>query len=192
NHHWLAAFGIISAAVLMIPFAGHLHRNLRSASPPAANVSAAALMAGIIALICSCFVVPQHSHDVLGVRRLHEFIARSAAGCLSIGMIAACWCAWMGVQKQLFHQRLFWTWSSVTLFPLAGILVSESLLILTRLNSVWTIPIRNTLRHSVFWHLGFWEWLGSAAVFVFLYAAIFLTPEQPTGAAGSERTGVTK
>jgi hypothetical protein len=27
---------------------------------------------------------------------------------------------------------------------------------------------------SVFWHLGFWEWTGAAAVFVFLCAAVFL------------------
>jgi len=32
------------------------------------------------------------------------------------------------------------------------------------------------LRHSIFWHLGFWEWLGSAAVFVFLCAAVFVMP----------------
>ena len=68
----------------------------------------------------------------------------------------------------------------MTLLPLAGIFVSESLLVLTRLEPAWTNPVRSTLRHSVFWHLGFWEWLGSAAVFVFLSAAVFLTSEQAT------------
>jgi hypothetical protein len=34
------------------------------------------------------------------------------------------------------------------------------------------------LRHSVFWHLGFWEWTGAAAVFAFLCAAVFLMPPQ--------------
>jgi hypothetical protein len=38
------------------------------------------------------------------------------------------------------------------------------------------MPVRNGLRHSVFWHLAFWEWTGAAAVFVFLCAAVFLTP----------------
>jgi hypothetical protein len=38
------------------------------------------------------------------------------------------------------------------------------------------MPIRNALRHSVFWHLGFWEWTGAVAVFVFLCGAVFLTP----------------
>jgi hypothetical protein len=187
NHYWLPACGIILTAVLLLPFAGYLHRNLGSASPRAANISTGALTAGIIALICSCLVVPQHLHDVLGVRRLHEFIARSAAGFLAIGMVVACWCAWLGFRKHLFQRRLFWTWSLVTLLPLTGILVSEFLLVLTRLKPTRTIPIRSALRHSVFWHLGFWEWLGSAAVLVFLCAAVFFTPSQTTQRAGAAK-----
>jgi hypothetical protein len=53
---------------------------------------------------------------------------------------------------------------------------SESLLVMTRLKLSWAVPIRSALRHSVFWHLGFWEWTGAVAVFVFLCAAVFLTP----------------
>lgn len=192
DHYWLPACGITFTAVLMLPLAGYLHRNLKSGSPHAANVSAGALTAGIIALICACLVVPQHVHDVLGVRRLHEFIARSAAGFLAIGMLTACWCAWIGSRKHLLQRRLFWTWTLVTSLPLAGIFVSESLLVLTRLKTAWTIPIRGALRHSVFWHLGFWEWLGSAAVFVFLCAAVFLAPEQATQRAAASERGLSK
>jgi hypothetical protein len=187
GHYWLPACGIVSAAVLMLPFAGYLHRNLASTSPRASRVSAGSLIAGIIALICACLVVPQHVHDVLGVRRLHEFIARSAAGFLAIGMLTSCWCAWIGSRKKLFQRRLFWTWSLVTLLPLTGILVSESLLILTRLQPAWAIPIRGALRHSVFWHLGFWEWSGSAAVFIFLCATVFLTPASNSKSATASR-----
>jgi len=32
----------------------------------------------------------------------------------------------------------------------------------------------------VFWHLGFWEWTGAVAVFLFLCAAVFLTPRRAT------------
>jgi hypothetical protein len=187
DHYWLPACGIIVTAVLMLPFAGYLHRNLESTAPRTANVSAGALTAGIIGLICACLIVPQHVHDVLGIRRLHEFIARSAAGFLTIGMLTACWCAWIGFRKHLLQPRLFWTWSLVTLLPLVGIFVSESLLVLTRLKPAWAIPIRSVLRHSVVWHLGFWEWLGSAAVFVFLCAAVFLTPEQATQRAAASK-----
>ncbi len=178
GHYWLPACGIILAAVLMLPLAGYLHRNLEVASSRAARVSSGALIAGIIALICACLVVPQHTHDVLGIRRLHEFISRSSAGFMAISMLTACWCAWKGFRENLLEARLFWIWSLVTLVPLAGIFLSESLLILTRLKPAWAMPIRSVLRHSVFWHLGFWEWSGSAAIFVFLCAAVFLTPSR--------------
>ncbi len=185
SHFWLPACGIIVAAALMLPFAGYLRRNLEIASPRAARVSSGALIAGIVALICACLVVPQHAHDVFGIRRLHEFISRSAAGFMTIGMLAACWCAWTGCTKNLLQARLFWTWSLVTLVPLAGIFFSEVLLLLTRLHPARAMPVRSVLRNSVFWHLGFWEWSGSAAVFVFLCAAVFLTPSRATQRRGT-------
>lgn len=178
QHYWLPACGIILAAALMLPFAGYLCRNLEIASPRAARVSAGALIAGVVALISACVVVPQHVHDVFGIRRLHELIARSAAGFIAIGMLSACWCAWKGFRKNLLHARLFWSWSLLTLLPLAAIFLSESLLVLTRLKPAWAMPIRSALRHSVFWHVGFWEWLGSAAVFTFLCTVVFLAPSR--------------
>jgi hypothetical protein len=178
HYYWLPACGIIFAAVLMLPFPRYLRRNLEIASPRAARVSAGAFIAGSIALICACLVVPQHVHEVWGIRRLHELIARSAAGFIAIGMLAACWCEWKSYRKNLLQARVFWIWSFVTLLPLAGILVSEALLLLTRSKPAWAMPIRGVLRGSVFWHLGFWEWSGSAAVFLFLCAALFLTPPQ--------------
>jgi hypothetical protein len=178
SYYWLPARGIILAAALMLPFAVYLHRNLAIASPHGARVSAGAFIAGIIALICACLAVPQHAHDALGIRRLHELIARSAAGFIGIGMLAASWCEWKRSRQTLLQAPLFWVWSSVTLVPLAGIFASESLLLVTRLKPAWAGPIRSGLRGSVFWHLGFWEWSGSAAVFVFFCAALFLTPQQ--------------
>jgi len=174
NHYWLAAIGLALTGLLMLPFAGHLRRHLEVIAPLASRISAWTFAAGIVALICACFVVPQHIHEVLGVRRLHEFLGRSAAGFLAIGMLCGCWCSWRG--RNLFAPRLFWVWSSVTLLPLVGILFSESLLVLTRLKLSWTIPIGSALHQSVFWHLGFWEWTGAVAVFVFLCAAVFLMP----------------
>jgi hypothetical protein len=172
NHYWLAASGLVLTGLLMLPFAGYLQRHLEVIAPRAAKIGAATFAAGIAALICACFVIPQHMHEVLGVRRLHELLGRSAAGFLALGMLCCCWCAWKG--RRLFAPRLFWVWSSVTLLPLIGIFCSESLLALTRLNVSWAIPIRGALRHSMFWHLGFWEWTGAVAVFVFLCAAVFL------------------
>jgi len=176
NHCWLPAWGISVAALLMLPLAAYLRRNLEIASPRAAVLSSGAFVAGAAALICACVVVPQHMHAVLGIRRLHEFLARSSAAFMAIGMLSGCWCAW-----KRRGRGLFWTWSLMTLVPLGGVFCSEFLLLLTRLEPSWAVPIRGALRHSVFWHLGFWEWTGAAAVFGFFCAAVFLTPPMERG-----------
>jgi hypothetical protein len=176
GHYWLAACGVALTAVFMVPFAGYLQRHLEVASPRVARVSYRAFVAGIVALICTCLVVPQHTHGVFGVWRLHEFLARSSAAFIAVGMLCGCWCAWKGRCQTAFSARLFWTWSFLTLLPLVGVLLSECLLLLTRLNPPWAMPLRHALRHSVLWHLGFWEWTGAAAVFLFLCAAVFFTP----------------
>jgi hypothetical protein len=97
-----------------------------------------------------------------------------------MGMLCSCWCAWKGRGRNRFAEQLFWIWSLVTLLPLVGIFFSESLLLLTRLEPSWATPIHSALRHSAFWHLGFWEWTGAVAVFLFLCAAVFLTPRRAT------------
>jgi hypothetical protein len=178
SHYRLAAGGLALTGVLMLPFAGYLRRLLGTIAPRVALVSAASFLAGIAALICACFVVPQHTHEVWRIRRMHELLGRSAAGFFALAMICACWCAWKGRDENAAAARLFWIWSTLTLLPLAGIFCSEALLLLTRLEPAWSKPIRAMLRHSVFWHLGFWEWTGAAAIFAFLCAAVFLMPSQ--------------
>jgi hypothetical protein len=178
GHCWLPACGMSLAALLMLPLAGYVRRQLKLASPRAAPLSSGAFVAGIIALICACLVVPQHIHSVFGVRRLHEFLARSSAAFMAMGMLSGCWCAWKARER-----GLFWTWSLATLLPLIGLFCSECLLLVTRLQPAWATPIRGALGHSVFWHLAFWEWAGAAAVFAFLCAAVFLTPPRANRAA---------
>src|SRR5439155_25180469 len=85
-----------------------------------------------------------------------------------------------GRRRNPLAAQLFWIWSLVTLLPLVGIFFSESLLLFTRLEPSWATPTRSALRHSVFWHLGFWEWTGAVAVFLFLCTAAFLTPRRAT------------
>lgn len=171
HHYWLPACGMSLAALLMLPLALYLRRQLKLASPRAALLSSGAFVAGIITLICACLVVPQHVHLVFGIRRLHEFLARSSAAFMAVGMLSGCWCAWKARER-----GLFWAWSLATLLPLTGLFFSECLLLISRLQPTLGIPIRGALRHSVFWHLAFWEWAGAAAVFAFFCAAVFLTP----------------
>ncbi len=178
RHYWLAASGLALTAVLMLPFAEHLRRHLQSIAPRMAKMSAAAFTVGIVALISACFVVPQHVHETFGIRRLHELLGRTAAGCFAVAMLCGCLCAWYGRAQNSTAATVFWIWSLVTLLPLIGLFGSETLLLLTRLEPSRAGPIRNALRHSVFWHLGFWEWTGAVAIFAFLCAAVFLMPAQ--------------
>ena len=180
SHHWLAASGVALAALFTLPFALYLRRTLETVSPRMARLSACAFLIGLIALICDSFVAPQHVHAVLGVRRLHEFLARFAAGFIALGMLGSCWCAWKGRSRDI-PAAVFWIWSLLTLVPLLGLCSSELLLLLTKLEPVWAAPIKRTLRHSVFWHLGFWEWTGAAAVFLFLCTTLLLTPPLESG-----------
>lgn len=176
----------------MLPFAGYLQRYLKAIAPRAAKGSAGTFVLGIIVLICASFVTPQHTHDVLGIRRLHEFLGRSAAGFLAIGMLCSCWCACKDRRRSIFAARLFWAWSLATLLPLSGACCSESLLLLTQLAPSWATPIRQTMRHSIFWHLGFWEWIGATAVFAFLCATVFLTPNRGPTPSSVELVNQTK
>src|SRR5215472_5916439 len=87
NYRWLPACGISVAALLMLPLAGYLRRHLEIASPGLALLSSGAFLAGIVALICACLVVPQHVHAILGIRRLHELLARCSAAFMAIGFL---------------------------------------------------------------------------------------------------------
>jgi len=176
-HYWFAAGGVALSAIFMLPFAGYLSRNLASISPTGARICAACFIAGCVALILACIIAPQHKHEVLGIRRMHEALGRSSALFLAIAMLSACWCAWKGRTQNRSIRLLLWIWSCLTILPLAGIFVSQCLLMLSRFYPTWGTPIRNALRHSVFWHLGFWEWIGAAAVYLFLCSAVFLIPD---------------
>jgi len=176
QHHWLAAWAVVVTGLLMLPFGAHLYQILKPVSPRASASVATLFVAGVLLLIADCFVVPQHVHATLGVRRLHEFLARSSAGSLAVAMLISCWCAWKG-RGQNLPRTLFCIWSVVTVLPLAGIFFSEGLLFASKFYPAWGEPIRHAFRHSVFWHLGFWEWIGAAAVYVFLAAAVVVPHE---------------
>src|SRR5207244_11236730 len=68
SHYWMAASGVALAGLLMLPFAGYLQRYLGVIAPCAANISAGTFTAGIIGVLCGCFVVPPPPHEVFGVR----------------------------------------------------------------------------------------------------------------------------
>src|SRR5207247_9133276 len=83
SHYWIAAGGLALTGLLMLPFAGYLQRYLGVIAPRAANISAGTFTAGSLARLFGCFAVPQHPPDVLGVRRLSEFLLPSRPGCMA-------------------------------------------------------------------------------------------------------------
>src|SRR5438552_11429007 len=105
RHYWLAASGLALTAVSMLPFAEHLRRHLQSIAPRMAKMSAAAFTVGIVALISACFV-----HETFGIRRLHELLGRTAAGCFAVAMLCGCLCAWYGYDQNSTVATVFWLW----------------------------------------------------------------------------------
>ncbi|HEV7404764.1 MAG TPA: hypothetical protein VGO11_17615 [Chthoniobacteraceae bacterium] len=179
--HWyrIPSIGIAVAGVLMLPLAAYLEARLRPVAPRWARLARGLLSGGIVLLILAALVVPQHVRPVLGLPRLHEMLSRTSAICFGLGMLACCVCAWCDRKRaRILDPRLLPAWCALSLLPIAGILVSEALLFAVRLFPVWGAPVKASLRHSVVWHLGFWEWIGSAAVFAFLVIATWYLPAE--------------
>lgn len=179
EHYWLPSIGVAIAGLCLLPFAFFLSRSLRAVSTMGASIIGIGFLIGGIGLACASLVVPQHVHALFGLRRPHELLARIAAGFMAMGMLAGCGCAWRG-RGRIRLWRLFWSWLLLTVPPLCGLIISELLLLLTQHHFAWATSVRRMFRHTVFWHLGFWEWSGAVAVFLFLCAAVLFMPSVDT------------
>jgi hypothetical protein len=176
--HYVAAIGIAATGLLMIPFAGYIHRRSRTVCPVAAAVAAVLFAGGCICLIFAGLV---SSHPLQGgssVPRLHERLARAAAIGIGVGSIIFNACAIKdyfnpAAATKCYRRSLIISWSLLTL-PAILVLVLR-LVMFARLPSL--DPFYQTWRGSIAWHLGFWEWVGSAAVILFLLCSAWLLPE---------------
>ena len=174
----IAASGIAMTGVLMIPFAGYLQRRLRLAAPIGARLGAFSVAVGVIGLIVAGLV---SSHPVVGrssVPKLHGIVARMAAIGVGGGLVVFAGCGVKGhfalaTGRQLYPRSLLVVWS-LTILP---VLVVVPVWLAMWARYPWLEPIRRVLVGTVFWHLGFWEWIGSAAVFLFLGGSVWLLPE---------------
>ena len=162
--HFLASIGIAVTGLLMIPFAGYINRRLRIVSRVAANAGTTAFAGGIICLILAGLIVSHPLHGRSSVPRLHSILARIAALGIGVGMIVFDACAVRGyfnraMGKKLYRRSLLVLWSLATLPAILAVVLG--LVIQARV-----------------WHLGFWEWTGSAAAFLFLVSSVWLLPER--------------
>jgi hypothetical protein len=172
--HSIVAIGIAVAGMLMVPFAGYIGRRFRSSSPIMATVGAGALGAGAVLLILAAAIVSQPGGGSSRGLNLHEMLARLCGVALGIGILAFYFCA---VRSRVdYNRRLFIAWSMI--IPPAIIIAAMRALAAFRLR--WPDPIARAIQSRALWHLGFWEWVGSAAIFLFLLsAALFLPNSEP-------------
>jgi hypothetical protein len=180
--HWIPTFGITIAGLLLMPFTGYIYQRLRLASPVGAVIGTVGFLSGATLLILASLIVPQHPHLNGGSPRLHEMLGRTSALGIGVGMISFCVSALRGylipgIGKKLFKRELLASWILVTLVPLVSAAASECLLLLAGAHLPWSVEIFHALRDSVLWHLSFWEWLGSAAVFLFLLGSALFLPQ---------------
>jgi hypothetical protein len=177
SFHFVASLAIALTGTLMVPFAPFIRARLKSSSITFTNLGVFQLRLGAFLLILSGLIV---SHPLSGeprFPRLHEELARGSALALGIGMLMLWFSAigtWLSSTSAVGPQlrRLLIAWS---LLIVPAILV-VALRVISYLTRKWPGGILDLIHNHGLWHLGFWEWIGSGAVFLFLLSsALFLS-----------------
>jgi hypothetical protein len=180
--YWLPAAGVVATGLCMLPLAGWIERELGDGGNPVVRrCRGGAFLVGIWCLILSAVIVPQHVHPVLGIRHLHEILARTSAAGLGLGMLCACVTAGQGDAERRRRMRpVRLVWWAATAPTLAGAIGSGLVVGLARLHGMAAGPV-DYFRGTVFWHLAFWEWMGSLAVFVYFASAVLMLGRETEG-----------
>jgi hypothetical protein len=123
---------------------------------------------------------------VLGKLGIHEILARASALGLGIGIICFSWCAHRGsaaavANRRLYPRTLVVSWTILTSLGLITLIGCVCSVLIPKIGVLGLLPIYQLFRHSPLWHLAFWEWVGSAAVFLFLARAALLLPSDGKG-----------
>ncbi len=175
--HSVASLGIASAGLLMIPFAGYMSRRLRGVSPFGAATGAAAFASGALLLVLAGLIVSHPDRGTSDFPRLHEMLARGAAAAIGAGMLMLWACALKAYFTSSATNTFQWFWLLGSWSPLT---LAAILVIFLRLAAAahfaWSNPVYLAIENPRVWHLGFWEWIGSAAVFLFLASAALFLP----------------
>jgi hypothetical protein len=169
--------------VLALPFAGYVAQRLRGITPRLARATGTAFALAFVSLLLTGIVVPQEVLPVFGWHRMHEFLARISAMAFSIGMLCCCACALTDRFRVFGGQRslgtaLSYYWGWVTLLPVVCAAILGALQFLGhQADQAWAEQGRQSFRHTIMWHLAFWEWIGSVMFFVFMVVTVLLLPE---------------
>lgn len=175
--HHVASLGVALTGLLILPFADYIRRKLRKVAPRIVDAGAFALGLGAIGLILSGLIVSHPVHGASAFPRLHEILARTAAFALGAGIIVLWACAAKGHHASSTRacewRWLLVSWSVVTLPALLVVILRAA----AGAHLDWSNPLYQKLESRALWPLGLWEWLGSAAVFLFLLSAALFLPE---------------
>jgi len=179
--YWLPCIGLAASGVLALPFAGYVEQRMRGIAPRLARAAGGAFALALILLLITGV------HRLLppfGWHRTHESLARGSAAAFSFGMICCCVCA-IRDRLRIFGGRRFlgaalshyWIW--VTLLPVGcGVIIGGLQFLGHDMGQAWAEQARLSFRHTIVWHLAFWEWIGSVIFFGFMFITTLLLPEE--------------
>jgi hypothetical protein len=175
--HRVASFGVAVTGLLMLPCADYIRQRLRTVSPRLVDTGAVALGLGAIGLILAGLIVSHPLHGTSAFPRLHEMLARAAAFCLGAAIVVLWTCAAKGYHSSPTRPSE-WRWLliswSVVILPALSVVI---LRVAAGAHLDWSNPLYQKLKERALWPLGLWEWLGSAAVFLFLLSAALFLPD---------------
>jgi hypothetical protein len=176
--HFVASLGVAITGLLIAPAASYMRGRLTSTSATLGNIGSQILSLGALLLILAGLIVSHPYSGRAWFPRMHEILARSAAFALGTGMLTL-WLAtlkgwYTSSFKGLFRlHRLLIAWSLLVV-PAVLVLALRVLAYAMRGRS---IGIMGLIESRSLWHLGFWEWIGSGAVFLFLLTSAVFLPD---------------
>ena len=185
---WLPSLGIMAAMLLILPFAGYVGQRLRALAPRLARSAASGFALSFV--LMSIAMAVQLAQPVIGLRWLHELLARAAAGSFIAGMLCCGAGALKGRVRSSSGQGslpgpLVFSWLSLTLLPIGCLAGIGALMLLGhQAGQAWAEDFRQSFRHTMLWQLAFWEWIGAGVAYAFLFVSVLLLP----ASCGERRT----
>jgi hypothetical protein len=178
SFHFIASLAIAVTGLLMVPFAAFIRVRLKSRSMIFTDLGVFQLRLGALLLVLAGLIVSHPSSGKAGFPRLHEELARGSALALGIGIFLLWLSAirtWLNSTSAvgLHLRRLLVAWS---LLLMPAILVA-GLRLLAYLTREWSGGVFAIIQNRSLWQLGFWEWIGSGGVFLFLLSSALFLPD---------------
>jgi len=179
DFHYIATASIAVTGLLMAPFAGYIRLRLRAAAPTAARVGAALYFIGCVFLTLSGLISSHPEHGKSLLPKLHENLARISLIGIGFGMLVFNACATKGYfrakpREPLPSRSLLLSWNLLTLPAVPIFLAWLVIRIYMKLSGPHH---HHAFATSAIWKLGFWEWIGSAVIFLFLLCAALFLPQ---------------